>query len=91
MLMNIITKHLAMDFFDTAVHFADKKLRKAALEKAKTADYDEKKVKRRAYRALAVLGTIAEVCLVIGVILPLSIPIGMLECICPPDNNSVLN
>lgn len=91
MLMNIITKHLAMDFFDTALHFADKNLRKAALEKAKTADYYEKKGKRRAYRALAVLGTIAEVCLVIGLLLPLSVPIGFLECMCPINDKNSLN
>ena len=53
--------------------------------------YQDNKGKRRAYKVLAVLGNITAGVLFIGVVLPLSIPIGMLECICPPDNNSVLN
>ena len=53
--------------------------------------YQDKKGKSRAYKVLAVLGNITAGVLFIGVVLPLSIPIGLLECICPPDDKYILN
>jgi hypothetical protein len=79
-----------MSFIEVSIDMLAKfgsKPKSLSIERA----WQGKKGKSRAYKVLAVLGNITAGVLFIGVVLPLSIPIGMLECICPPDNNSVLN
>ena len=88
--MNII-QHLDMSFLCDSTRFLDKKLRKAALKKAERADDNDKIGKRRAYKSLAAVATVAEVCIFIGLLLPLSVPIGFLECMCPINDKNSLN
>ena len=88
--MNII-QHLDMSFLCDSTRFLDKIMRKAALKKAERADDNDKMGKRRAYKSLAAVATVAEVCIFIGLLLPLSVPIGFLECTCPPKDSYSLD